>query len=234
MADAQSFAPVVEAISRAEPVLILDRRGRSPSGPLGEGYSVATEASDLTAWIDHLAGAVTLVGWSYGATIALEVAATDKRVQEVVGYEPVLGPFGRDAMTELRDADLNRRVEIVNLDISRFPQERVEALRSSPAWPTLCRLSEPLPDELAALNAFRPKGTWSSIAAELILGENNLDAEPYGPAFERVRTLLPHSTTTILPGQGHLAHVDAPAALGKLISELITRTHQHPAARGAF
>lgn len=38
MADAESFVPVVESIERPEPVLILDRRGRSSSGPLGENY----------------------------------------------------------------------------------------------------------------------------------------------------------------------------------------------------
>lgn len=226
MADAESFVPVVEAITRPEPVLILDRRGRSSSGPLGEGYSLATEVGDVSAWIDHLGSTVTLVGWSYGATIAVEVAASDKRVTGVVGYEPVLGPFGRDVLPELRQADLDRRVEIINLHVSMFPQERVDALKTTPAWPVLCRLSEPLAEELTALNAFEPGPRWSNVSAELILGQVNINAEPYGPAFERARECLPHSRTTILPGQGHLAHTDDPAALGRLISELVERTHQ--------
>lgn len=69
MANADSFVPVVAAIKRPEPVLILDRRGRSSSGPLGQDYVVAAEVADVTAWIDHLGSPVTLVGWSYGATI---------------------------------------------------------------------------------------------------------------------------------------------------------------------
>ncbi|MCO1338874.1 hypothetical protein BJH93_08215 [Kocuria polaris] len=221
MADAESFAPVVEAITRPEPVLILDRRGRSSSGPLGDEYSISTEVDDVTAWIDHFAGPVTLVGWSYGATIALEVAASNGQVKGVVGYEPVLGPFGLNVLPELRNADLARRVEIINLDVSLIPQQQVEALKSTAAWPVLCRLSEPLPEELTALNAFQPSSGWSNVAAELILGEDNFAVEPYGPAFERVRRHLPRSRTTMLPDQGHLAHANDPASLGKLISCLI-------------
>lgn len=234
MADAESFVPVVESIERPVPVLILDRRGRSSSGPLGENYSVATEVGDTTAWIDHLASQVTLVGWSYGATIAIEVTAGDERVTSLVAYEPVLGPFGHNVLAALHEADLDRRVEIINLDVSLFPRERVDALRQTPAWRVLCRLSESLPEELTALNAFEPDDRrWSNVSAELILGELNLDAEPYGPAFERVRTRLPHTRTTILPGQGHLAHAENPTALGRLISELIGRSQQEIAHLGA-
>ncbi|HLR94965.1 MAG TPA: alpha/beta hydrolase [Jiangellaceae bacterium] len=224
MADAESFVPVVEAIECPEPVLILDRRGRSPSGPLGEGYSVATEVADASAWVDHLGTPVTLVGWSYGATITLELAARDARVKSVVAYEPVLSPFGEDALSALRTAGPERRVEIINLDISLFPPERVEALRATPAWSVLRRLSEPAAEELAALNTFQPSEDWLNVTAELILGEHNRGNEPYGSAFERVAEHLPHARTTILSGQGHLAHADAPTELGSLIGELIQRS----------
>lgn len=77
------------------------------------------------------------------------------------------------------------------------------------------------------MNAFRPSHRWSHVSAELILGEHNV-AEPYGPAFKRVRTRLPRSRTTILPNQGHLAHADDPAALGQLINDLIERISGEP------
>lgn len=82
---------------------------------------MATEVGDTTAWIDHLASQVTLVGWSYGATIAIEVTAGDERVTSLVAYEPVLGPFGHNVLAALHEADLDRRVEIINLDVSLFP-----------------------------------------------------------------------------------------------------------------
>ncbi len=222
MADAEAFAPAIAAMERPEPVLILDRRGRFPSGELGEGYSLATEVEDARAWVDHLGSPVIMVGWSYGATIALELAAGDDRVTKLVAYEPVLAPFGREALPALRAADLDRRVEIINRDISLFSRERVAALRESPTWSVLSRLAAPLPEELTALDGFQPDPLrWSKVAAEMILGEDNRGVEPYGSAFERVRALLPLATQTILPGQGHLAHADDPSALGRLIGELI-------------
>ncbi|MDN5726154.1 MAG: alpha/beta hydrolase [Propionibacteriales bacterium] len=223
MADAASYVPVIEAIDRPEPVLIVDRRGRAPSGPLGKDYSIETEVQDARSWIEQLGEAVTLAGWSYGATIALETAARDCRVAGVVGYEPVLGPFGAEALPALREADLDRRVEIINRDVSGFSPEHVAALRQTPAWPALCRLAEPLAAELTALNDFDPTGDWSAITAELLLGERNQHTEPYGPAFERLTARLPHATVSILPGQGHLAHVDDPAALGRMFGPLIAR-----------
>lgn len=84
----------------------------------------------------------------------------------------------------------------------------------------MVRLAAPLPDELTALNAFRPSD-WSGVTARLILGEVNQGREPYGVAFDRVAERLPSARTTLLPGQGHLAHVEDPAALGRLVAELL-------------
>lgn len=228
MADAAAFLPAVDAIARPEPVLVVDRRGRSGSGPLGAGYSVQSEVADLRAWLDDLAGPVLLFGWSYGATIALEVAARDDRVVGVVAYEPGLAPFGRAALPALRTADPERRVEIINLEISGVPPERVEALRASPVWADLCRLAEPLYAELVAANAFGPDPGWRSVAAELIIGEHSQGIEPYGPAFDRAVARLPRARTTVLPGQGHLAHAEDPAALGGLVTELFGRVTGRP------
>lgn len=221
MADARAFVPVADAMGRTAPVLILDRRGRAPSGPLGEGYAVSTEVADLRAWLDELGTPADLVGWSYGATIAIEVAALDDRVRRVIGYEPVLGPFGADALPALRAADPDARVEIINRDVSGFSAEHVAALRAGPAWAQLRRLAEPLAAELVALNAFEPDTAWQRVPAALILGEQNRGHQPYGPAFDRVAARLPRSTTTLLPDQGHLAHVDDPVALGTMIGTLL-------------
>lgn len=230
MADAESYRPVIEAIERPEPILIVDRRGRALSGPLGDDYSMETEVADARSWIEQLGAPVTLVGWSYGATIALETAARDHRVAGVVGYEPVLGPFGVEALPALREADSDRRVEIINREVSRFSAAHVAALRQTPAWPILRRLAEPLAAELTALNDFAPTSDWSALMAELLLGEHNQDTEPYGPAFERVAACLPRATVTILLGQGHLAHVDDPVTLGRVLGALIGRIRLSGAA----
>lgn len=221
MADAASYVPVVEAIDRPEPILVLDRRGRSASGPQGATYSTATEVADLRSWLDQLGGPVVVFGWSYGANIALELAARDDRISQVVGYEPVLGPFGAELLPALRTADLDTRVEIINRDLSRVPAEAVAALRADPAWSELRRLAEPAVAELEAINSFEPSAGWSDLTPDLIIGEHSQGTEPYGPAFDRAAARLPRSRTTVLPGQGHLAHIHDPVALGRLITELL-------------
>lgn len=221
LADAEAFVPVVRAMDRPEPVLILDRRGRGGSGDPGPDYSVDVEVDDLRAWIGEIGSPVRLVGWSYGATIAIETAARDERVAGVVAYDPGLRPFGLQALPKLRQADLDARVEIVNIEVSGFSAQYVETLRGSPVWDELKRLAGPVPDELAAVNAFTPDARWAEVAARLILGELNQGTEPYGPAFDRAARLLPRASTTLLAGQGHLAHAEDPDALGKLIADLL-------------
>ena len=221
LADAHSFVPVVDAFDRPEPVLVVDRRGRGGSGDLGPGYSFATEVDDLRAWIRELDGPVHLVGWSYGATIAIETAALDPQVRAVVAYEPGLGPFGLSALPALKVADDEERVRIFNVEISGFPEEHVTMLRSTPDWDDLVRLASPTVDELIAVNDFQPTSDWGELDVELILGEDNVGTEPYGTAFARVADRLPRSRTTLLTGHGHLAHAVDPAALGSLIGSLL-------------
>src|SRR5216117_3738462 len=72
MANAESWLPVVEHIHLPNPVVVVNRRGRAPSGPLGQYYSVRTEVDDLNQIIDDLGADAHLFGWSYGGLIAVE------------------------------------------------------------------------------------------------------------------------------------------------------------------
>jgi len=93
MSDAQTWRAVVDALPLPNPVLVLNRRGRLPSGPLGVGYSVRTEIDDLHHVLDVIDEDVELFGWSYGGLIALE-AATERQGLRVhhrlrAGYQAV-------------------------------------------------------------------------------------------------------------------------------------------------
>lgn len=222
MADSHDFIAAVRAMNCAGPVLILDRRGRRQSGAQGAGYNLHTEIGDLRAWIDHLKQPVHLVGWSLGGTITLETAAQDTRVESVVAYDPVLPPFAEDAVSTMAEADLDERVVIINRDISGLEPELVEAMKEQPEWPHLRELARPLAAELAALNDFTPSTEWDNVAATLIVGERSHSVEPYGPAFDRVSERIPRAPITVLPGQGHLAHLEDPTLLGTTIGDLLT------------
>ncbi|MFI0901095.1 alpha/beta fold hydrolase [Streptomyces sp. NPDC020983] len=226
MSDAHAWRHIAREIHAWPSVAVVNRRGRTPSGPLTPTYTLRTEIADLVAVLDELQGTEALFGWSYGGLIAL--MATDERpVQQVVAYEPVIRPFARDALPALAaaavDQDWDRSVEIVNMHISGFPSDHVQALRADrQGWSTLRRLSEPLHAELAALNASQAPDMLARRAKhiDLVIGEANLGSGPYGTPFEEIRRRVDQPHVQVLPGQGHLAHIHAPAELGRFLDRL--------------
>ena len=145
------------------------------------------------------------------------------RVGSVVTYDPVLPPFAKGAVSMLEEADLNERVVVINRDISGLEPEIVEAMKDQSEWSHLRKLAIPLAAELAALNNFTPSKKWESVAAALIVGERSHAVEPYGPVFDRVSERIPQASVTVLPGQGHLAHVEDPTLLGTAIGTILTK-----------
>ncbi|PSR61200.1 alpha/beta hydrolase [Nocardia sp. MDA0666] len=241
MSDAAAWRPVVERLGLPNPVVTINRRGREPSGPLGQDYSVRTEVDDLHHILDTLGGAVELFGWSYGGLIALEAACERSDLRSLIAYEPVSAPFAPAAIPALRAAvdrgDLDAAVRLVNTDVSGFSAEYVAALRESPAWAVLRPLAAPLPTELAAVNAYPAdlqRYRALTVPVILLLGELNANAEPYGTAFGRIAEALPQARIDLLPGQGHLAHAQAPHLLARHIADAVgARAGEEPGKIGS-
>jgi pimeloyl-ACP methyl ester carboxylesterase len=228
MSDARAWRRVAEAIDAWPSVAVVNRRGRAPSGPLTGAYSLRTEVEDLDVILDEFGGTQALLGWSYGGLIAL-LAANDRPIPQVIAYEPVMRPFARHALPDLKvaeqAADWDTSVEIVNRQISGFSAGHVEALRADRhGWATLRRLSRPLHAELSALNAAPPPEAMARRAdrVDLIIGQCNRGTAPYGTSFDDVRQRVAHAKVHALAGQGHMAHIQAPAELGDLLNNLAT------------
>ncbi|MDO1585443.1 alpha/beta fold hydrolase [Rhizobium oryzicola] len=230
MADAQSWIPVADALDTACPIFIVNRRGRTPSRPIGENYDVRTEIEDLASVVKSIGEPVHLFGWSYGGLIALETAAKGLPIRSLTAYEPVSRPFApqtiQPILSALAQSDTDRAVEIINRDVSGFDQDYVEALRRTPVWPVLCRLAEPLGSEMSAIDRFEPNyAAYAEIRCSitLIFGEQNMGLAPYGTAFERFATAIPNGTVDHLAGLGHLAHINGPEVLARAIVQAIRR-----------
>jgi pimeloyl-ACP methyl ester carboxylesterase len=239
MADAATWQAVVDEITLPNPVIVINRRGRTPSGPLGAGYTVRTEIDDLHHVLDALGEPVHLFGWSYGALIAAEAATERGGLRTLTLYEPVAHPFAPEAVTLLREAighgDLDRAVEIVNTTVSGFSAEYVSALREDPVWQVLRPLAAPLAEELAAINDHRPayeKYRHIDPPVTLLLGEVNEGTPPYGTALEVFARALPQAQVVRLPGQGHLAHAQAPHLLAESLSRIPVGISSPRAASG--
>lgn len=75
---------------------------------------------------------------------------------------------------------------------------------------------------LAASSALRKydAGTWRSIAAPTILARGSKDIFTRPAEFRALAALLPHAHVVVLPGTGHFAHLEDPAAIDGLLSRL--------------
>lgn len=115
-----------------------------------------------------------------------------------------------------------------------FSTEYVAALRSTPTWPALRRLAPPLADELTALDAHHPalhRYPKLPIPVTLLLGELNEGRPPYGTTFTTFTAALPQATVVRLPGQGHLAHAQAPDVLARHLTAAFTANPQRARPR---
>lgn len=223
LADAYAWRTVVEATASRRPAVVLNRRGRRPSGSLPAGYGVESEVADLLHWLREHRGPVDLVGHSYGGLIAVEAIRRGADVRSLVLYEPVAQPFGRDVLplvsSALSQDDQDAAVEIINVDLSGYTQEHVESLRHGPHWAHLKELARPAGAELDAINSFTLAApeNWA-IPTTLIAGELSRHRPPYGPSIDHFREALEVDDVVILQGQDHLAHVTAPHDLASAIA----------------
>lgn len=226
MADAAAWAPVATALSAWPTVAVVNRRGRQASAPLTAEYSVDLEVEDAVTVLGHFSNVRTLFGWSFGALIALH-AADDVSVPHLIGYEPIMAPFGSSALPGLRQADAagdqDASVEVALRDVTGMPLEVIEGLRAqAPVWDELRRLSTPIYAETQAINDNPRSAARASRAArvDLIVGARNQGQAPYGTTFADVARNIPEAAIHLLPGQGHLAHLEAPTQLAALVDAI--------------
>ncbi len=230
MSDASAWRQVAMRLDAWETVAVVNRRGRQPSGPLTPAYSLPAEVDDAAAVLREFSDVRTLFGWSYGGLIALHLANA-RSVPHLMAYEPVMRPFGAQALPQLRqahdDADFDAAVEIALRQVAGMGDEPVQALRADDTvWRELRRLSTPIYAETVAINeASQP----AELATEtdridLIVGELNRGRAPYGTSFDDVARHVPSATVHRLSGQGHLAHLEAPAQLAALVNNLASST----------
>ena len=174
--------------------------------------------------LSELQGPFVLVGWSYGGLLVMEVAIGTADVTSIILYEPVCRPFVPAAIEPIRQSveagDLDHAVELVITKVGGTPPDQVDALRETPAWDYLKPLAIPAATELSALNRHQP--SFSAYAAidvpvTVLVGSLNHDREPYGTATGRFLDALPKARNITLHGQGHLAHVEAPAQLAEAV-----------------
>ena len=153
MQAAQNFTKLAEALSDAFTVYVPDRRGRGPSGPPGDHYSIRSECEDIEVLL-ALTRSHNVFGLSSGALIALQAALTLPAIRKVAVYEPPLSVNHSTPIDWLARYD----GEIAQ---GRLGSAMVTAIRGTETAPAVLRwtprfLLDPLLDAATRIAAAKP------------------------------------------------------------------------------
>lgn len=229
---AVDWAGVARLLATTNRCAVLNRRGREPSGPTGAGYDVGVEVADLHAVLDHVGPGATVVGHSYGGTIAMLTALKRDDIGSLVLYEPALPLGGSDAGPVL--AAMGAAIEAGNLDealtitmtmVMGMPAEAVEQCRATPLWAVLRSMTPATHAELGALGRIPPEvEPFGKLTTPVTIMVGELSAGgPFDAVAAALEPVVPDATVVRLPGQHHLAHQSAPQLLANEITAAIRR-----------
>jgi pimeloyl-ACP methyl ester carboxylesterase len=208
----RNFGPFVELARLLVPrftVYRFDRRGRGDSGD-AQPYHVKREVDDLEALISDAGGNAAIYGFSSGAVLGVEAAASGAGITNLVLLEPPL-PSGDGA----GDEELAQTEEMIRSGrggdaVASFlagvglPPEAVDGMRQSPEWPGLEAMAHTL---LYDGTITEDPALWSVRAGKvsvptLVLFSEGTSAY-LGDSARRAADAIPYAVRRTLPGQFH-------------------------------
>lgn len=223
--DGSAFDPVTSLLQADHRIIVPDRRGYG----LSRGHHPTPDLDDQVADIVELLRArhiarPTLVGVSGGATIALAFALSHPSLLgRALVHEPALGPLAPALHARLLKAQQQLQASADPAAALRF----VAAL-AGPAWGQLAptwgdsvtQRHQVIRDDIAQFLAYVPdlQQRLTPPAPPLVssLGEHS------PPPRRQAADVLANAGAEIhvIPDAGHLAHLQAPAALATVIRRL--------------
>lgn len=204
-------------------VTTYDRRGRGESGDTPP-YAVEREVEDLAALIAEAGGSAFLVGFSSGAVLALDAAASGLDIPRLAVYEPPFvvdgsrPPLPDDYVEQLdRLVSEGRRADAAEYFLTKaagVPAEFVAPMRDDPSWSVIEGVAHTIAydgrimgDTMSGkpLQARR----WATVTMPtLVIDGGASDAFMHSGA-DALGELLPNAERRTLPGQTHAVSADA-------------------------
>ncbi|GAA1936487.1 alpha/beta fold hydrolase [Kitasatospora viridis] len=214
-------------------VVRIRRRIYLPGAQIALPHSMATEAADIVAVAALLAAPVLLVGHSSGAVAALEAALLAPSAfaglwlyePPMPTTEPVAGEAGPRARAAVDRGDLVEAVRIHLRDVVRMPADLVDAMLADPRTREafLVHAAAQIADDEALDALGRGIGRFAGLGVPVTFVEGDLSPAHLRERLADLAAVLPHSRTTTLTGQGHIAHLTAPGALADSIRDAARR-----------
>jgi pimeloyl-ACP methyl ester carboxylesterase len=221
---ADVWSPVLDGLARSYRVIAYDRRGfaRSSSAPRGR---LADHGRDAAALLDALgASPATVVGWSGGGVIALDLAATvPDCVAELVLAEPAVHLITHPTRAALAMAArsaiqryLRRDAAAAALTMYRWASGYKTGGNAFDAFPEawreqmLAHAHTTLREMDQMIRPYPTRAAIRSIACPVTVIEGDLSDPAFATADAFVMRLLPQARMVSLPGAAHMLHVDQP------------------------
>lgn len=229
LADRQSNMPVAEALKQHFTVFNYDRRGRGASGDTPP-YAVEREIEDIDAMIGAAGGSAFLIGFSSGAALSLEAAASGLAIRKLALWEPpyiVEGSRPRprvdNAKTLVNLVESGRRgdaVEFFLVEVVGLPPEVVSDMRSQPSWPAQETMAHTLVYETTILDDYSlPVVSAARVKTPTLVMAGGANFPWIRESAQALSELIPGAKTHFLEGQEH--SVD-PAVLTPVLVEFFT------------
>lgn len=218
---------LAEILSPHFTVINYDRRGRGDSGDTTP-YTVEREIEDLDVLIKEAGGSAFVCGFSSGAALTLEAAASGLAMKKLVLYEP---PFRIAGGANQLPQDFAKHLEQLVSSGRRgdaaayymvqgavMPAEVVAQMRTQPFWPMVESVAHTLVYDTTVMGndaLLRPERL-SAITVPALVIDGGASPEWMRAAARAIAEVLPHVQHHTLEGQTHAV---SPQALAPVLTE---------------
>ncbi|MCB2100501.1 MAG: alpha/beta fold hydrolase [Rhodobacterales bacterium] len=231
--DAASWAPQLASFGRTHRAMAWDMPGYGASDPL-ESPTFAALADACVTLLDRQGvDRAHLVGHSIGGMVAQEVAARhpDRLASLTLSAtSPAFGNPDGDFQKKFVAARLKPLAEGRTMaEIARDVVPRLVGPDADPAGvaaavASMSRVPEATYRAMVELIVtFDRRDTLGAIAAPCLVLAGETDAQAPAPMMERMAGKIPGALFTCIPGAGHLANLERPAAFDAALTDFLTR-----------
>lgn len=215
-------------------VIAYDRRGRGESGPGESPYHFDREVEDIAALLDAAGGHAHVLGFSSGASLALEAARAGLPIDRLATYEAPYIVDGTHGPNDLGLGDRTRRLVddgargtavALFMKLVGMPKPMIWVMRVTPVWRKVTAVAHTLPYDYSLTLRFQqgrplPDGYYAGIDRPTWVGAGGKSPAYMRNAQDAVAAQIPGSQRCTLEGQTHMvkAQVIAPAVADFLLA----------------